>query len=205
MGASNTLLNADHEEVYFKGMPLYKGKVSSFQNVHESCYWLIYSWLTCRVLSSCQQLSKNFAVYFRVSMPIKTDSGVHTVLHWSTGLLCEPGFIWVDQAFQTSELILSLSFDHRHCLIGLVHFPSFLLWTINILIFIVMGLDNGHPFCWTFYVHERCIFQELVIMISLCLQRLRRIGDIIKRTTRGYFIVQGRADDTMNLGGIKVP
>jgi acyl-coenzyme A synthetase/AMP-(fatty) acid ligase len=36
------------------------------------------------------------------------------------------------------------------------------------------------------------------------LQQLRRHGDIIKRTAGGYFIVQGRADDTMNLGGIKV-
>jgi acyl-coenzyme A synthetase/AMP-(fatty) acid ligase len=36
-------------------------------------------------------------------------------------------------------------------------------------------------------------------------QQLRRHGDIIKRTVGGYFIVQGRADDTMNLGGIKVP
>ncbi|WCJ28871.1 acyl-activating enzyme 18 [Euphorbia peplus] len=32
---------------------------------------------------------------------------------------------------------------------------------------------------------------------------LRRHGDIIKRTIGGYLIVQGRADDTMNLGGIK--
>ncbi|KAK7359246.1 hypothetical protein VNO77_01199 [Canavalia gladiata] len=32
---------------------------------------------------------------------------------------------------------------------------------------------------------------------------LRRHGDIIKRTVGGYFTVQGRADDTMNLGGIK--
>ena len=27
MGATNRLLNADHEEVYFKGMPSYKGMV----------------------------------------------------------------------------------------------------------------------------------------------------------------------------------
>ena len=27
MGATDRLLNADHEEVYFKGMPMYKGKV----------------------------------------------------------------------------------------------------------------------------------------------------------------------------------
>ncbi|KAG4391303.1 hypothetical protein JHK82_013070 [Glycine max] len=32
---------------------------------------------------------------------------------------------------------------------------------------------------------------------------LRRHGDIIKRTAGGRFIGQGRADDTMNLGGIK--
>ncbi|KAL4611976.1 hypothetical protein ACB092_08G164700 [Castanea dentata] len=32
---------------------------------------------------------------------------------------------------------------------------------------------------------------------------LRRHGDIIKRTVGGYFTVQGRADDTMNIGGIK--
>ncbi|KAJ4970803.1 hypothetical protein NE237_003902 [Protea cynaroides] len=32
---------------------------------------------------------------------------------------------------------------------------------------------------------------------------LRRHGDIIQRTVGGYFLVQGRADDTMNLGGIK--
>ncbi|KAF7807203.1 putative acyl-activating enzyme 18, peroxisomal [Senna tora] len=32
---------------------------------------------------------------------------------------------------------------------------------------------------------------------------IRRHGDIIKRTIGGYFIVEGRADDTMNLGGIK--
>lgn len=29
LGASDRLLNADHDEVYFKGMPLYKGKVST--------------------------------------------------------------------------------------------------------------------------------------------------------------------------------
>ncbi|CAH8306210.1 unnamed protein product [Eruca vesicaria subsp. sativa] len=33
--------------------------------------------------------------------------------------------------------------------------------------------------------------------------RLRRHGDIVKRTVGGYYNVQGRADDTMNLGGIK--
>ncbi|PIN17171.1 Acyl-CoA synthetase [Handroanthus impetiginosus] len=33
--------------------------------------------------------------------------------------------------------------------------------------------------------------------------QLRRHGDILKRTVGGYLVVQGRADDTMNLGGIK--
>ncbi|KAI3823185.1 hypothetical protein L1987_04617 [Smallanthus sonchifolius] len=33
--------------------------------------------------------------------------------------------------------------------------------------------------------------------------QLRRHGDIIKRMIGGYFVVQGRADDTMNIGGIK--
>ncbi|RZC82968.1 hypothetical protein C5167_045755 [Papaver somniferum] len=33
--------------------------------------------------------------------------------------------------------------------------------------------------------------------------QLRRHGDILKRTADGYFVVQGRADDTMNLGGVK--
>ena len=43
------------------------------------------------------------------------------------------------------------------------------------------------------------------IHIHIHRQHLRRHGDIIKRTVGGYFVVQGRADDTMNLGGIKVP
>ena len=42
-------------------------------------------------------------------------------------------------------------------------------------------------------------------MIYMHSQHLRRHGDIIKRTVGGYFIVQSRADDTMNIGGIKVP
>ncbi|KAJ1701100.1 hypothetical protein LUZ63_000879 [Rhynchospora breviuscula] len=33
--------------------------------------------------------------------------------------------------------------------------------------------------------------------------QLRRHGDVLQRTVGGYYIVQGRADDTMNLGGIK--
>ncbi|KAF7120580.1 hypothetical protein RHSIM_Rhsim13G0231200 [Rhododendron simsii] len=42
------------------------------------------------------------------------------------------------------------------------------------------------------HVYRPCLFLKL-----------RRHGDILKRTAGGYFIVQGRADDTMNLGGIK--
>ncbi|XP_047181392.1 probable acyl-activating enzyme 17, peroxisomal [Vigna umbellata] len=33
---------------------------------------------------------------------------------------------------------------------------------------------------------------------------LRRHGDVFDRTARGYYHAHGRADDTMNLGGIKV-
>ncbi|KOM40254.1 hypothetical protein LR48_Vigan04g045200 [Vigna angularis] len=33
---------------------------------------------------------------------------------------------------------------------------------------------------------------------------LRRHGDVFERTARGYYHAHGRADDTMNLGGIKV-
>ncbi|MCD7468657.1 putative acyl-activating enzyme 17, peroxisomal [Datura stramonium] len=33
---------------------------------------------------------------------------------------------------------------------------------------------------------------------------LRRHGDIFERTARGYYRAHGRADDTMNLGGVKV-
>ncbi|XP_060204863.1 probable acyl-activating enzyme 17, peroxisomal isoform X1 [Lycium barbarum] len=33
---------------------------------------------------------------------------------------------------------------------------------------------------------------------------LRRHGDVFERTSRGYYRAHGRADDTMNLGGVKV-
>jgi acyl-coenzyme A synthetase/AMP-(fatty) acid ligase len=36
-------------------------------------------------------------------------------------------------------------------------------------------------------------------------QVLRRHGDEFERTPDGYYRAHGRADDTMNLGGIKVP
>ena len=39
MGATDWLLNADHEEVYFKGMPMYKGMVCWF----EQCLF-VYFW-----------------------------------------------------------------------------------------------------------------------------------------------------------------
>ncbi|CAK9186946.1 unnamed protein product [Ilex paraguariensis] len=49
-----------------------------------------------------------------------------------------------------------------------------------------------------------CCFREIFPPArNIIDQRLRRHGDIIKRTTGGYIMVQGRADDTMNLGGIK--
>ncbi|XP_057418690.1 probable CoA ligase CCL12 [Lotus japonicus] len=48
--------------------------------------------------------------------------------------------------------------------------------------------------------HEEVYFKGMPIYNG---KVLRRHGDIIKRTVGGYIIVQGRADDTMNLGGIK--
>ncbi len=34
---------------------------------------------------------------------------------------------------------------------------------------------------------------------------LRRHGDEVERLPGGYYVALGRCDDTMNLGGIKVP
>nr|CAB3458240.1 unnamed protein product [Digitaria exilis] len=48
--------------------------------------------------------------------------------------------------------------------------------------------------------HDKVYFDGMPIYKG---RQLRRHGDIIQRTVGGYFIVQGRADDTMNLGGIK--
>ncbi|CAJ1938602.1 unnamed protein product [Sphenostylis stenocarpa] len=48
--------------------------------------------------------------------------------------------------------------------------------------------------------HEKVYFKGMPIYKG---KVLRRHGDIIKRTVDGYIVVQGRADDTMNLGGIK--
>ncbi|KAL7124496.1 hypothetical protein ABFS83_14G052200 [Erythranthe nasuta] len=48
--------------------------------------------------------------------------------------------------------------------------------------------------------HEEVYFKGMPIYDGM---QLRRHGDILKRTVGGYYVVQGRADDTMNLGGIK--
>ncbi|KAJ0084945.1 hypothetical protein Patl1_29985 [Pistacia atlantica] len=48
--------------------------------------------------------------------------------------------------------------------------------------------------------HDKVYFRGMPMYKGMC---LRRHGDILKRTVGGYFVVQGRADDTMNLGGIK--
>nr|GME08064.1 probable acyl-activating enzyme 18, peroxisomal isoform X1 [Ipomoea batatas] len=48
--------------------------------------------------------------------------------------------------------------------------------------------------------HERVYFKGMPVHKGM---QLRRHGDILKRTVGGYLVVQGRADDTMNLGGIK--
>ncbi|MED6180887.1 putative CoA ligase ccl12 [Stylosanthes scabra] len=52
--------------------------------------------------------------------------------------------------------------------------------------------------------HDEVYFKGMPIYKGkLYASVLRRHGDILKRTVGGYFLVQGRADDTMNLGGIK--
>ncbi|KAI3716504.1 hypothetical protein L1987_67423 [Smallanthus sonchifolius] len=48
--------------------------------------------------------------------------------------------------------------------------------------------------------HEEIYFKGMPVYNGM---QLRRHGDIIKRMIGGYFVVQGRADDTMNIGGIK--
>ncbi|RAL43062.1 hypothetical protein DM860_009844 [Cuscuta australis] len=48
--------------------------------------------------------------------------------------------------------------------------------------------------------HEKVYFEGMPVHKGM---RLRRHGDILKRIVGGYLMVQGRADDTMNLGGIK--
>ncbi|XP_049363845.1 probable CoA ligase CCL12 [Solanum verrucosum] len=48
--------------------------------------------------------------------------------------------------------------------------------------------------------HEKVYFEGMPIYKDM---QLRRHGDILKRTIGGYLVVNGRADDTMNLGGIK--
>ncbi|KAI9083016.1 hypothetical protein K1719_035031 [Acacia pycnantha] len=48
--------------------------------------------------------------------------------------------------------------------------------------------------------HEQVYFKGMPFYKG---KQLRRHGDIIRRSVGGYIIVEGRADDTMNLGGIK--
>uniref|UniRef100_A0A1D1Z1X9 4-coumarate--CoA ligase n=1 Tax=Anthurium amnicola TaxID=1678845 RepID=A0A1D1Z1X9_9ARAE len=48
--------------------------------------------------------------------------------------------------------------------------------------------------------HDKIYFDGMPIYKGM---QLRRHGDIIQRTVGGYFMIHGRADDTMNLGGIK--
>ncbi|KAK6937010.1 AMP-dependent synthetase/ligase [Dillenia turbinata] len=48
--------------------------------------------------------------------------------------------------------------------------------------------------------HHKVYFEGMPVYKG---KRLRRHGDILKRTVGGFFTVLGRADDTMNLGGIK--
>ncbi|ONK65598.1 uncharacterized protein A4U43_C07F38730 [Asparagus officinalis] len=48
--------------------------------------------------------------------------------------------------------------------------------------------------------HNKVYFDGMPVYRGM---KLRRHGDIVQRTVGGYYIIQGRADDTMNLGGIK--
>ncbi|XP_051131295.1 probable CoA ligase CCL12 [Andrographis paniculata] len=48
--------------------------------------------------------------------------------------------------------------------------------------------------------HEEVYFKGMPLYKGM---QLRRHGDMLKRTIGGYLMVQGRVDDTMNLGGIK--
>ncbi|KAF7068457.1 hypothetical protein CFC21_074215 [Triticum aestivum] len=48
--------------------------------------------------------------------------------------------------------------------------------------------------------HDKVYFDGMPVYRG---RQLRRHGDIIQRTVGGYYVVLGRADDTMNLGGIK--
>ncbi|KAL9235842.1 hypothetical protein vseg_010576 [Gypsophila vaccaria] len=48
--------------------------------------------------------------------------------------------------------------------------------------------------------HHEVYFKGMPLYKGMC---LRRHGDIVRRSSGGYFSVLGRADDTMNLGGIK--
>ncbi|XP_057781110.1 probable CoA ligase CCL12 [Salvia miltiorrhiza] len=48
--------------------------------------------------------------------------------------------------------------------------------------------------------HEEVYFKGMPMYKG---RQLRRHGDVLKRSVGGYYMVQGRADDTMNLGGIK--
>ena len=58
----------------------------------------------------------------------------------------------------------------------------------------------------SFLVHRRVWgFSSLEHMLMIFLvQVLRRHGDVFELTSRAYYHAHGRADDTMNLGGIKV-
>lgn len=50
----------------------------------------------------------------------------------------------------------------------------------------------------------RVFFFSLLFPFACFIQVLRRHGDVFERTAKGYYHAHGRADDTMNLGGIKV-
>lgn len=60
-------------------------------------------------------------------------------------------------------------------------------------------LYEPHPVNMYLPIGIPCSFKSVVDA-----QVLRRHGDEFERTAGGYYRAHGRADDTMNLGGIKV-
>ncbi|GAU38776.1 hypothetical protein TSUD_279290 [Trifolium subterraneum] len=71
--------------------------------------------------------------------------------------------------------------------------------------------EDGHPIGMPLWNGKVGISFSFIIsgipeylQLSFSSQVLRRHGDVFERTARGFYHAHGRADDTMNLGGIKV-
>lgn len=58
--------------------------------------------------------------------------------------------------------------------------------------------------CIIFHHQNSLVSDSWISGLSVLMQVLRRHGDVFERNSRGYYHAHGRADDTMNIGGIKV-